>query len=131
MFFALPRAAIVLAILFGLILAKRLYRQWRARVEADSRPVPRLPTQLLGGSERTWVVFTTPMCASCGPVVERLQEADPGARVVTVDATREVPLADAFRIRSAPTVLLADGAGEVQTRLVGASAVEAYVRSPA
>jgi hypothetical protein len=131
MFFAVPRVAIVLAILFGLILVKRLYRQWRMRVAGDQRPVPRLPANLLDGADRTWVVFTTPMCASCGPVVERLQEADPASRVVTVDATREIPLADAFRIRSAPTVLLADAAGAVQTRLVGASAVEAYVRSPA
>jgi hypothetical protein len=131
MFFALPRVAIVLAILFTLILARRLYRQWRARVAGDQRPVPRLPAALLDGAERTWVVFTTPMCASCGPVVERLQSADPDAHVITVDATREIPLADAFRVRSAPTVLLADGAGEVQARLVGAAAVDRYVRSPA
>jgi hypothetical protein len=131
MILAVPRVAIVLLIVFTLILAKRLYRQWRARVAGDDRPVPRLPPQLLDGADRTWVVFTTPMCASCGPVVERLQEAEPDARVITVDATRELPLADAFRIRSAPTVLLADASGEVQTRLVGASAVEAYVRSPA
>ena len=131
MFFAVPRVAIVLLILFTLILARRLYRQWRARLSSDRRPVPRLPADLMEGADRTWVVFTTPMCASCGPVIERLQEADPSARVVTVDATRELPLADAFRIRSAPTVLLADASGTVQTRLVGASAVEAYVRSPA
>ena len=131
MFFAVPRLAIVLAIVFALLLATRLYRQWRRRLAADQRPVPRLPAALLDGAERTWVVFTTPMCASCGPVVERLRDAEPDARVVTVDATREMPLADAFRVRSAPTVLLADGTGQVQTRLVGAAAVDRYVRSPA
>jgi hypothetical protein len=131
MFFAVPRAAVVLAILFALILAKRLYRQWRARVATETRPVPRLPADLLDGATRTWVVFTTPMCASCDPVIEQLRAAEPDARVVKVDATREIPLADAFHIRTAPTVLLADASGEVQTRLVGAGAVGRYVRSPA
>lgn len=131
MFFALPRVAIVLVIVFAVVLLTRLYRQWRHRLASDHRPVPRLPAALVEGAERTWVVFTTPMCASCEPVVERLRSNEPDARVVTVDATRELPLADAFRIRSAPTVLLADASGEVQTRLVGAGAVEDYVRSPA
>jgi thioredoxin-like negative regulator of GroEL len=46
--------------------------------------------------------------------------------VVTVDATRRPELAGAFRIRSAPTALLADAAGAVLTRLVGPEAVAAY-----
>ena len=45
--------------------------------------------------------------------------------------TREPRLADDFRIKSAPTALLADATGAVQTRLVGADAVRDYVRSPA
>ena len=124
MFFLMPRTIVVLAIVFGLILAKRLYRQWRARIENDRRPVPKLPGSLLGDGDRTWVVFTTPMCASCGPVTERLRELDPLAEVVTVDATKQVSLADDFRIKAAPTVLLADRAGTVQARLVGAGAAD-------
>ena len=86
-----------------------------------------MPESILAGAARTWVVFTSPYCATCGPVEARLRESDPGARVVKVDATREPHLAHAFSIRSAPTVLLADGAGNVTARLVGAEAVTEYV----
>ncbi|HEX2038971.1 MAG TPA: DUF4395 family protein [Acidimicrobiales bacterium] len=89
----------------------------------------RVPAHIVDGAERTWVVFTTPYCASCGPVAERLRAGDPGARVVTVDATEDPDLADAFAVRRAPTVLLADAAGEVQARLVGPAAVEGYVKA--
>jgi len=126
----LARAVIVVVILFGIALAARLYRSWRATVQAD-RPVhPLVPSSLLDGATRTWVLFTTPYCATCGPVEARLRESDPEARVVKVDATREPHLADAFSIRSAPTALLADGGGNVTARLVGAEAVDSYVRSP-
>ena len=120
--------AIVAAIVLGLVIGRRMYVQWQARVQAGpAAPSPRVPAVLLDGAERTWVVFTTPFCASCGPVKERLAEDDPGARIVTVDATREPHLADAFSVRSAPTVLLADAAGDVQARLVGAPAVRDYL----
>ena len=123
----LARGVIVVLLLFAVALAARLYRQWRARLQAAQPEHPTMPASLWEGSERTWVVFTSPFCATCGPVSERLQESDPGARVVKVDATREPHLADAFSVRSAPTVLLADGQGRVQARLVGAEAVEEYV----
>jgi thioredoxin-related protein len=90
-----------------------------------------VPAELLGGAQRTWVVFTTPDATTCEAVRQKLAAHDPSARVVTVDATREPLLAQAFGVRSAPTVLLADGRGEVQRRLVGAVAVDDYVRSPA
>jgi hypothetical protein len=123
----LLRAVVVVGLLFGVALLTRLYRQWRAGV-VTARPVhPAVPASLLAGAPRTWVVFTTPYCASCGPVEARLRASDPNARVVKVDATREPHLADAFSIRSAPTVLLADGAGNVTARLVGAEAVDAYM----
>jgi hypothetical protein len=127
------RAVIVVALLFGLALVTRLYRQWHAGLAA--RPVgdhlPALPGRLVVGATRTWVVFTTPFCASCGPVERRLREAEPDSRVVVVDATEEPALADAFHIRSAPTVLLADGAGRVERRLVGATAVADFLAAPA
>jgi hypothetical protein len=127
----LIRLFVVLVLVFGFALARRLYRQWRAGLHTESRDTPRLPAALLDGAARTWVVFTTPYCATCEPVKQRLAAHDPDARVVTVDATREPFLAKAFHIRSAPTVLLADGAGDVRARLVGAAAVNDYVRSPA
>ena len=125
----LVRLAVVVALLFAVALVARLYRQWQARL-VDERPEhPLVPESLRAGSERTWVVFTSPYCATCGPVADRLQASDPHARVVKVDASREPHLADAFSIRSAPTVLLADGDGRVQARLVGAEAVESYIRA--
>jgi hypothetical protein len=104
-----------------------MYRQWQAGLQRNPGHHPTVPAALTNGADRTWVVFTTPYCATCGPVKDQLAEADPGARVVTVDATREPHLADSFSVRSAPTVLLADAAGEVRARLVGADAVRDYL----
>jgi hypothetical protein len=126
----LARAVVVLVLLFAVALGTRLYRQWREGVRTDRPQHPAVPASLLAGAERTWVVFTTPYCASCGPVEALLRASDPLARVVKVDATREPHLAEAFSIRSAPTVLLADAAGVVQARLVGPEAVDSYVRRP-
>lgn len=101
----------------------------RRRLGARRGPVPALPASLVEGAERTWVVFTTPYCASCGPVTERLRTFDPTAHVVNVDATEQRDLAAAFSVRTAPTVLLADRTGKVQLRLVGAAAVHDLVDS--
>ena len=85
--------------------------------------------------EQTWVVFTTPYCATCGPVIDKLQAATaPDANVVTVDATDHPNLADALRIKAAPTAVLADAEGRVVQRLVGPAAVDDYLsrtRKPA
>jgi hypothetical protein len=124
------KLAIVAVIVLGLVIGRRMYRQWQARLQAVPAGSTRVPTELLGDADRTWVVFTTPYCASCGPVKEQLAADDPDATVVTVDATREPHLADAFHVRSAPTVLLADRVGEVRARLVGARAVRNYLASP-
>jgi len=124
------RAFIVVGLLIALTIARRMYFQWRAGVQHERRPHPRVPAALLDGADRTWVVFTTPYCASCGPVEERLRQSDPESRVIKVDATRQPVLADAFHVRSAPTVLLADSEGTVQARLVGALAVENYIKAP-
>ena len=123
----LTRGIVVVLLLFAVALAARLYRQWRSGVQTAQPQHPPVPPSLRAGAERTWVVFTSPYCATCGPVAARLEAHDPGARVIKVDATREPHLADAYSIRAAPTVLLADGDGRVQARLVGADAVEEYV----
>jgi len=94
---------------------------------------------LTGDSEQTWVVFTTPYCATCGPVIDKLTAATtvaPGAdvTVVTVDATEHPDLAGALRIKAAPTAVLADATGHVMQRLVGPAAVDDYLsrtREPA
>jgi len=125
------RALVVGVLLIVVVMATRLHRRWQARVAADRPDHPAVPEALRAGAERTWVVFTTPYCAGCGPATDRLRASDPSARVVTVDATREVALAAAFSVRSAPTAVLADRQGRVTARLVGAAAVERYVRMPA
>ncbi len=124
------RAFLVVAVLFLLLLVPRIYRQRRQARERAHRPLPVVPARLLAGAERTWVVFTTPYCASVGSVEAQLRSHDPTARLVEIDATEEPYLADAFEIRRAPTVLLADAGGHVLARLVGAEGVEDYVRSP-
>lgn len=123
----LVRGAVVVLVLFGIAAVTRLYRHWRAGLLAARPAHPVVPASLREGADRTWVLFTTPLCASCGPVEQRLRQSDPGARVVKVDATREPHLAGAFSIRSAPTALLADARGNVTARLVGADAVESWI----
>ena len=120
----------VVAILILLILVPPIYRQRRETKTRPRRPLPPVPARLLAGAERTWVVFTTPYCASVGPVEAQLRALDPGARLVEIDATQEPYLAQSFEFRVAPTVLLADASGRVQLCLVGAEGVEAYVRRP-
>ena len=117
---------VVVTILVGIVLAKRLYRQWRHRIETAAPVHPRVPARLLGAHDRTWLVFTTPYCATCGPVIERIRALHPGAHVVKVDATVEVALADAFSVKAAPTVLLADSLGTVEARIVGAENLERW-----
>src|SRR5947209_7767120 len=121
------RLAIVVALGAGFVLARIAYRRWRARVHADDGPVPRVPDRLLVDGGTTWIVFTTPFCATCTPVCRLIGEADPGTPLTTVDATEQPELAGAFRIRRVPTVLLAAGDGTVQTRLVGPEAVSEYL----
>jgi thiol-disulfide isomerase/thioredoxin len=122
--------ALVAAIVIVLILGRRLHLQRQSAHQTPRSRWPDVPAVLLAGADRTWVVFTTPYCAACGPVKEQLGTDDPGARIVTVDATREPQLADAFAVRSAPTVLLADAGGVVKARLVGAPAVRNYFALP-
>jgi thiol-disulfide isomerase/thioredoxin len=121
------RLVVVAAVVLLLAAAPALYRRRQQRLQRGPATTPPVPADLLGGAERTWVVFTTPWCATCGPVEQQLRASDPGARVVKVDATREPNLAGAFSVRTAPTVLLADVHGRVTTRLVGPEAVNQYV----
>lgn len=118
------RLLIVAALLALFAAAPALYRRRRFHAPSVHPPVP---PALLAGAERTWLLFTTPWCASCGPAEERLRASDPSARVVKVDATQDKELAATFSVRSAPTALLADRAGEVQARLVGLEAVSRFV----
>lgn len=118
------RLPIVLVLLALFALAPARYRRRREHAPAAH---PLVPATLTAGADRTWVLFTTPWCASCGPVEAQLRASDPSARFVKVDATREPDLAGAFSVRSAPTALLAGRDGQVQARLVGVEAVSRFV----
>lgn len=114
----------VVALAFAARVALQRRRRWSG---AEALPGARFPGWVTNGAARTWVVFTTPYCASCGPIVEHLEGADPGARVVTVDASRHTALARDFAVRRAPTVFEADGRGRPVRRFSGADAVRQAV----
>lgn len=86
--------------------------------------------QLVPDVACTWMVFTTPWCASCDQVKATLAEAFPHHGVRTVDATVEVALGEAFEVQRAPTTLLVDRHGRVLERLVGPEAVRSFVMTP-
>lgn len=123
------RVWVVIGLLFLYALLRRVLKQQMDRRRANHAPRGRgtVPIRLTGGAERTWVVFTTPWCSTCQPVVDRLRAADPGSAVVMVDATVEHQLAGSLGVRSAPTAVLADRTGVVHTQLVGADAVGDYL----
>jgi glutaredoxin len=123
------RLAIVAVMVAVIAISPLLYRRRRSRLAEGPAEHPAVPADLLAGASRTWVLFTTPWCASCGPAEERLRRSDPEARVVKLDAVEHAGLAGAFAVRRAPTALLADQNGRVQARLVGLEAVEDYVRA--
>jgi hypothetical protein len=122
------RLSVVLVLLVVFAVAPVLWRRRQVRVERGPAVEPTVPASLLDGADRTWLLFTTPWCVSCGPVEERLRVVDPDTRLVKVDATQHSDVARALAVRSAPTALLADRDGQVQARLVGPEAVDRYLR---
>jgi hypothetical protein len=121
------RLLIVAAVVVLCLAGRWAYTRRQARLAGDDRPVPRIPDDLLSDRPTTWVVFSTPYCASCGPVADMLRHAEAASGVVMVDATKHPDLADAFRVRRSPTVLRADRAGTVDLRLVGPEAVRDHL----
>lgn len=89
-----------------------------------------LPEELRTG-QPTWVVFTTAYCAVCPSVVDAIGRARPGERLLVVDVADDPGLAARFAVRRAPTVVQADAAGQVVTRLAGADAVLAHLEPEA
>ena len=121
------RLVVIAVVVVVVALAAWAYRR---RVRADRHaagPFPAVPASLRADADRTWVVFTTPTCAACGPVQETLRSAEPSSRVVAVDATARPDLAEAFAVKRAPTVVLAGPEGAVEARLVGADAVNRHL----
>lgn len=123
------RLAIVAVFLVSFAASRPLYSRWRRQLVLDAGEMPPVPGRLLGETERSWVIFTTPYCATCDSVKARLRDRLDW-HVAVVDVTTEPSLADAYRIRSAPTILEADRSGRVLARLVGAQALDDHLRSP-
>lgn len=122
------RLIVVAVFLLSFAGSRPLYARWRRQVAHDACEMPAVPGRLLGDSERNWVVFTTPYCATCDSVKARLRDR-PDGHVAVVDVTTEPALADAYRIRSAPTIIEAERSGRVIARLVGAQALDGHLRS--
>ena len=122
------RVWVVLALLFLYALLRRLLKQKmdQRRTNTAPRGATSIPARFRGRG-RTWIVFTTPTCTTCQPVVERLRAAEPRSTVLMIDATVERALADSLRVRSAPTAVLADRNGVVRSQLVGVDAVGDYL----
>lgn len=120
---------LLVVLVLGAAFAAGAWAVGRARRRDATRPLPTVlvPADLRAGAERTWVVFTTPYCATCGPVQASLEAAYPAASVVLVDATERPDLAAQFDVRRAPTVVGADADGHVTARLVGAEAVQEHL----
>jgi len=134
MFFLVPRIALILFVTFGLLLAWRAFRQrhsrWRYRQPGKGpfSHLPLVPAQVMRGADRTWVVFTTPDCAPCRAIAERLRASEPSSQVTEVDTRREPLMAEAFKVQQLPSVLLANRYGQVEAQLVGLAAIESALR---
>lgn len=103
-------------------------RRFRAGGEADLARLPALGSDVTAGATRTWVVLSTPYCAACQPLATRLRSLDPTSRVVEVSVADRPDLASAYRIRTAPTLLLARRDGRVESLLAGRAIDEALAR---
>jgi hypothetical protein len=124
-----PLRLIVLTLVVGLVVAgTAAYRRSR-RLDAATTTLglPALPASFVAGAPATWVIFTTPLCVSCVAVEAELRQAHPDDNVFLVDATEQPDLADAYRVRRAPTVVRADREGRVTARLVGVEGVRDHV----
>ncbi|HEX9547869.1 MAG TPA: thioredoxin family protein [Acidimicrobiales bacterium] len=142
LFFLLPWVTLILLVVFGLLMAWRMWRQQgsparpagirrRRRRRRGSKTLPLVPAALLRGADRTWVVFARPGCDEARQVEERLRTAEPDSQVTVVDASREPRLAEAFGVRRIPTTVLANRYGQVEARLVGLRAIEEFTEARA
>ncbi len=120
------RALVFVALLVLVAAGTLAYRRWERRLQHQPAG-KRVPAELLGPGDRTWILFSTPTCATCGPAEQRLRALDPDATVRRIDATDRADLAQALAIRAAPTVLLAGPDGTILLRLAGPRAVMAHL----
>jgi hypothetical protein len=86
-----------------------------------------LPTELLGETEHTWVVFSTPYCATCGPVESLLRERFPTDEVRRAEVADWTETVHALGVRRAPTVVRVDRQGAVELQLAGPEAIREHL----
>lgn len=95
-----------------------------ARTDAAINPADLIPDAVLG-FRATIVQFSTEYCKRC-PAVRRmltgLAEERPGVVHLDVDLTYRADLAERFRVRQTPTLLLLDAAGVPRSRIGGTPA---------
>ncbi len=125
----MARILIVVAVVALLMVGRMVYERRRAGI-ADRRGLdqPALPTHLRGPG-RTWVVFATEFCATCGPVVDRLRRMHPADTVHKILVEEQPDLAHAYAVQAAPTLLETDATGSVVHSVAGAAHVLRYVES--
>lgn len=114
----MSRLLVVLALALVCVAAAWLARRWQGRGVAPGASVP---AGLVPSGEPSWLVLTTPWCASCGPVIERLEAAGE-LPVVVVDLAERPEVSRALDVRQAPTVLKVGADGLVLERRTGAGA---------
>ncbi len=121
------RIVVVLALVAAFVVAKFWYdRRTASLADRSSLDQPSVPDRLRGPG-RTWIVFSTEFCATCGPVTERIRALHPADTVHKVMVEKESTLADAFTVRTAPTLLEVDSVGRVTHSVAGAEAVLRHV----
>ncbi len=86
-------------------------------------PGASVPTGVVPAGQVSWLVLTTPWCASCGPVVDRLEAAGE-LPVVVIDVAEQPEVGQALDVRQAPTVLRVGEQGEVLERRAGTTVAQ-------
>ena len=116
------RVLAVVAILALLVAARPVLTRLRRLEAGAALPDVDLPDHVVPGAPHTWVVFTTPYCATCGPLIEEIEAALPHDGVVAVDATDHPDLTSRLGVRRSPTVFEIDPSGRIVDRMIGADA---------
>jgi len=128
----MARVIVLVGLLAVVAVVAVIYRRRKVADIADQGvDLPALPAELAEPGTPTWVIFTTPYCASCGAVEAMLHEGYPHDRVLVVDATERPDLADRYRVRRAPTVVGAGPDGQIRHRLVGPESVRGHLATTA
>jgi hypothetical protein len=121
----LVRLLLVVVLVAVMAVVTLRYRRGPAPSDVDLGLL--LPDTLLGATPHTWIVFSTPYCATCGPVENLLRQRFPDDEVRRVDVSAWPDVVHALGVRRAPTVVRADQAGAIELQLAGPEAIRAHL----